>query len=378
MMLSRITIKNFKSIKNSRIDLSDFNVFIGKNNVGKTNFLDCLKFIHEFSLSPYETVINTRGEYDLIVFGRNPNLSISINLIFSNGRRRIKYNLIIDHTHIVKEEIIKGNAYLIQKEGKKLNISSKSDADVHSINVNQNTSALSLYDSQYLSYQKKFRHKEVKDLIDFVKSWRFYHLIPSDMRKTHHIKKTYDIGATGDKISLVLHTLMSEHGEFFREIEETLASGIPEIESLRSPLSNKAPTEAHIAIKEKGFDSLFTQQQMSDGTLTLLAHLLMIYSPQKKGLIGIEEPEDYIHPGLLKFLRDILKSSDTQLMAITHSPYLVDALEPEDVIIVKKIEGTSKYTKATSRKDLMMFLKELTLGGILFSGELEDNTVGKK
>ena len=43
MPLTRLIIKNFKSIKNCDISLSELNVLIGENGTGKTNLLDAIR-----------------------------------------------------------------------------------------------------------------------------------------------------------------------------------------------------------------------------------------------------------------------------------------------------------------------------------------------
>src|SRR5688572_11855568 len=44
MKISRIKIENFRSIKHSEFATTDFNIFIGQNNCGKTNFFEALEF----------------------------------------------------------------------------------------------------------------------------------------------------------------------------------------------------------------------------------------------------------------------------------------------------------------------------------------------
>ena len=39
MKISKIKVKNFRSIKEAELAPSNFNVFVGQNNHGKTNFL---------------------------------------------------------------------------------------------------------------------------------------------------------------------------------------------------------------------------------------------------------------------------------------------------------------------------------------------------
>lgn len=44
MKITRIRIENFRSIKETEFITSDFNIFVGQNNCGKTNFFEALEF----------------------------------------------------------------------------------------------------------------------------------------------------------------------------------------------------------------------------------------------------------------------------------------------------------------------------------------------
>jgi predicted ATPase len=47
MFIKKITLKNFKSFKELSINLNNFNVLIGANNSGKSNFIQVFRFIKD-------------------------------------------------------------------------------------------------------------------------------------------------------------------------------------------------------------------------------------------------------------------------------------------------------------------------------------------
>jgi len=65
--LNKLIIKNYKSIQDIELNLGNLNVFVGPNNAGKSNILDCLKFLAEFILKGTEA-INLRGGFSNIVW----------------------------------------------------------------------------------------------------------------------------------------------------------------------------------------------------------------------------------------------------------------------------------------------------------------------
>jgi predicted ATPase len=71
----------------------------------------------------------------------------------------------------------------------------------------------------------------------------------------------------------------------------------------------------------------------SDGTMKLLAYLIQLNDPTPPPLIGVEEPENFLHP---KLLRELAEECDhaavrTQLIVTTHSPFFIDALSSKQV-----------------------------------------------
>ena len=86
--------------------------------------------------------------------------------------------------------------------------------------------------------------------------------------------------------------------------------------------------------------------------MRLAALLTLLYEPDATGLLGIEEPENELHPRLLTRLAEELgKATETrQLLIATHSPFLLDSFEPEEVWIIHR--GADGYAQATRTADI--------------------------
>ncbi len=77
MGIKRIEIKNFKSFKKLEIDLGRFNVLIGANASGKSNFVQIFKFLRDIANSGLKNAISMQGGIEYL---RNINLGSSENL----------------------------------------------------------------------------------------------------------------------------------------------------------------------------------------------------------------------------------------------------------------------------------------------------------
>ena len=90
--------------------------------------------------------------------------------------------------------------------------------------------------------------------------------------------------------------------------------------------------EKIIKVLEK--DSLeIPLSNMSDGTLRIMAYYVLLYQDNLPTLIGIEEPERNLHPGLLKNVASVVKrlSKKTQVIITTHSSQLLDCFNLEEI-----------------------------------------------
>ena len=82
-------------------------------------------------------------------------------------------------------------------------------------------------------------------------------------------------------------------------------------------------------------------QSASEGTLLVLGVLAVLHLPGAPKLLLLDDIERGLHPSAQKefvsCLREVLKARpDTQIIATTHSPYLVDSFAPEEVNVLSR------------------------------------------
>jgi len=109
----------------------------------------------------------------------------------------------------------------------------------------------------------------------------------------------------------------------------------------------------------------------SDGTLFTLGLLAMLMgdSTESAGskLILIDEIERGLHPKalgeLVRQLRKLTSELDVQILATSHSPYLVDWLEPGEVRLTRLLDdGTATIRSLTDHPDFERWKEEMSPG----------------
>ena len=130
-----------------------------------------------------------------------------------------------------------------------------------------------------------------------------------------------------------------------------------------------------LQIKDAPFEQPILAKFASDGTLKMLSYLTLLYDPEPPQLIGIEEPENYLHPRLLSGLAEECRevSALSQLMITTHSPHFVNELHAEEVwVLYRDEQGFTVCKRTADMQGITDFLKMgAKLGQLWMEGYFE-------
>lgn len=110
--------------------------------------------------------------------------------------------------------------------------------------------------------------------------------------------------------------------------------------------------------------------QMSEGILLVLAYLIVLYLADRPRVLLIEEPENGIHPKRLQEVLAILRQlvseqQHTQIILTTHSPYVLDSFQPEEVTLCRKnADGAISVRRLSESKTVREQIDIFSLGEI--------------
>lgn len=210
-------------------------------------------------------------------------------------------------------------------------------------------------------------------LRDFITGWHLSYLSADAARGRPEAGAEERLSPTGDNLPNVIQYLKEEHPERLDRVFDTLRRRIPRIEKVDSKILDDG--SLLLQVKDAPFSSPVLARFASDGTLKMLAYLTLLYDPDPPKLIGIEEPENYLHPRLLPELAEECGQATerTQLIVTTHSPFFIDPLQPEEVRVLYR--GADGYTRAKRVADMpgiAAFLTEgATLGDLWMEGHFD-------
>ena len=203
------------------------------------------------------------------------------------------------------------------------------------------------------------RHPRVSALRRFITGWHLSYLSADETRGLPEAGPQEHLSSTGDNLPNVIQYLRERHPERLNAILSSLSERIPRLERVDAVLL--ADGRLLLQIKDAPFERPVLAKFASDGTMKMLAYLIMLNDPEPPQLIGIEEPENQLHPRHLAVLAEEFRaaSDKTQVMVTTHSPIFVNALTPEEVwILYRNDQGYTQAQRASDLKGIREFIDE--------------------
>jgi predicted ATPase len=389
-MIKEIRVQNFKSLKDVTLRLGLRNVLVGPNMAGKSNLIEVFRFLTRMVMPGpdlyglVKAVAASGGFSELVWKGGDSSLiaiSISGELLLPpepGSRAEWQYGISVLGDNrgglTVQEEslwlLTTGGRFALVDKAEGERVLKNPDGRVVSRIVDRDRSALEF---EIPDWQGNILRK-------YVGSWRFYRLIPQLMKQPNSTVATSFLNEHGDNLSSWLMMLQTRFPESFAKIKSVTRDAFPEVEDLFTWPTQQATV--FVASREKHLKGPISVWQMSDGQLAFIALLSLVYCPLElgAGLYCIEEPENHLHPRLLETLVELLKQvqddlgpeRSAQVMVSTHSPYLVDKVGLDELVVAERREGTTQFTRPSGKGHLRELLarEEAGLGDLYYSGAL--------
>ncbi len=215
-------------------------------------------------------------------------------------------------------------------------------------------------------------HPEIGKFREFLSGWYFSYFDPKLAKEPSTAGADSHLDREGKNLAKYLQFIEAAHPGELNLILQRIGKKIPGLVGIKTNTSKNK--QLFLEFYCEGYAEPFFQQDMSDGTLKLLAYLLLMEDPNPASLIGIEEPENGLHHQLLSLLATELKNFSNQargpqVLIATHAPDFVDALTPEEVWILSK--GTDGYSSLTCAADIAqvraLFEEGIPMGSLWFS-----------
>jgi len=370
-MISELKIRNFKSLESVDLKLGHFNLLVGANASGKSNFLDALRFLQgagnglsvdEILDGKPATSTNSRwngirGGSQFVAFrqldgstARSVEFVVSIpeTRLYEVRRTDLQYELqfwpgtnkfwqhIVDADKRVWHEDEKVRAVLDIAENQfptGLYASCFNTARAYANALKQRHPSLTPQDAESLNNLEPETFNLdpysifVAHVLDALQDMQFLDPLSEALRK--YSSRVTRLGESGEGFAALIHEIESNGSKpaLLEWLKELRPDEVSDLYALSG-----ADNDFMVAIKEGNTE--FRAAAISEGTLRFIALASAFFQPSMPKVLVIEEIEKGLHPSRLRLLLELMRSQSkrtgTQVFATTHSPTLLNWLTEED------------------------------------------------
>jgi len=380
MKLESIRLKNFRAFKNAEMKhIPNMCVLVGANGVGKSTIFGVFDFLKNLMTSNVNSALarlgGNRGFRE--VRSRNAEGPIEIEIKFRATAKSplATYFVQIDERNgraYVAREVLKyrrgskgqpwkfldfsdGRGSAVTNEEKVL--SNKHFKEVDLKRSEQQT----LKSNDILAIKGLAQFKDfpvVQTLGDLIENWHISDFHINKAREEQQAGYAEHLSKEGENLSVVLQFLYENHRDVFDRILKKIGERVPGVTSVVPKLTD----EGKILLKfsDGSFEDPFLARFVSDGTIKMLAYLVLLNDPQPHPLLCVEEPENQLYPELLEELAEEFRTyanKGGQVMVSTHSPDFLNATNLDEVFVLVKRDGYTTIVRAADDAQITAYMK---------------------
>jgi len=404
-VITRIKIEGFKSLAKVDLALGPFNLFVGANASGKSNFFDALRVLQGIGYGfTIEEILNGKSKsanseiWEPIRGGSAKADFISGNHVDANATiRTIGFEVSLKLSALAQE--VSYSIGISAQSGdiryEKLSLGDKiifegGDNRLENYFLNVQYHREGRNSQPNLKFEKSkpvlhqlLRYSDCSDndrelietCIHALSNMQRFDPSPAILREYSQAQTARRMGERGENFAALLKTISSDdklRSAYVSWLKQLTPFEVDDVTILSGALD-----EPLFAIKERG--NIYPAPILSDGTLRFAALTAAFFQPVMPDIITIEEIENCIHPSRLRLLVELLKSQATpsrQVMATTHSPVILAWLEEKDystTFFCKRDDqtGASVITSLNSIPRFLDLARKQPVGDLFTEGWLE-------
>lgn len=327
-MIAAVSFKNFKALRSTAVQLAPFNLVLGPNGSGKTSLIQALLRLRTLAALPpiRRHELSTAPDGPQIEFAfAAPYDGIRVTL-GCNADELVCNLLVVDHPPGAEE--------------------------------------------MWAALRVKLQS---------IRAYLFDHYAMALPAKPN---ESAELASNGGNLAAVLAGWQAQHPDAFAALQKEFCRQMPEFSSLDVRAGAGGTVELGARLVAEG-GHFVAAENLSQGTLYLLAILTLAFAPKPPAIVCLEEADRGMHPRSLREVRDTLyrlsypaetgmERSPVQVITTTHSPYLLDQFRehPEEVVLASKHGSSAKFERLSDRADIMELMKDAHLGDLWYTGIL--------
>lgn len=371
MSLQSLRIRNFKAVVDSKsVKLGPLTAFIGNNGAGKSSLIEALETYQAIMRDGLDTAmqrwlgiehVRHKAQEAKERMGQVVN-PISFDLALGESPRKVRRLSMTVNNDPAANRMFIASERLTHMDGTW--IERAPGGGTQSYGAGRSVLPLSLDEDQVRA-------------ADEVLAWQFLTLSPERMGlpvPQQRTKGAVRLANDGSNVADFLLDLRRQDVNAFNGIVETMAFVLPYAKDIQPTLtSSEIERKAWLQLSEDTFK--VPGWLLSTGTLRMLALLALLRHPNPPPLIVVEEIENGLDPRsihlIVEEIRSAVLSGATQVIVTTHSPYLLDLLTLEHLVVVERdAQGHPRFIRPADHETLQTWAQEFAPGKLYTMGNL--------
>jgi|GEM_PF-646442 len=388
-MLTKLELQNFKSHRHTEFNFDDsrLQAIVGQNSSGKTSVLQALSCLSQLSIARFAEY-DEYNEYQQEISGIATDIGenkITIGskdmLIIGNG---------FEEKNISQHNFL-SSCRVYRKDGSKN----------WEINRKWQIGNLLIEEAKIREHIRTYIETDENDdfcLINDLKTISSLKLSVNNLVNAGYSEEIIpEIESDGSGLAPTLDYLKNEYPDRFHSLQKMLQQIVPSVRKVGTRRA-KVDIDRQKLIEVDGQSIVINDNQevigqeivldmatgdripasaISEGTMLTLGLLTVLMNPQQPNLVLLDDIEQGLHPKaqreLITAFKQIIQANpNLQIIFTTHSPYIIDELEPSQVHVLSNSKNGFTHTKRLDEHPDIEWAKQTLTTGEFWDAEGED------
>jgi predicted ATPase len=370
-MLEKVELHNFKSHRSTHLSLDDsrLHALVGQNSSGKTSVLQALYYLSKINTVSLETIFRYQKSPEFIATMGQDNISVTGSGFWEDQNNRESWNA----------------SYTFRK---------RTDNDWSSPKVSFRVGQHNKTAQTYTVLDSPSTKLIMRALANTVN----LKLVAANLAKAAYSEAIIpQLEFDGSGLAPTLDYLRNEAPDRFQTLQEMLKQIVPGVRKVGVKRA-KVTVNRQRLIEVDGKSISYEESQevvgqevvldmnsgdripahaISEGTMLALGLLTVLMNPQQPNLVLLDDVEQGLHPKaqreLITVFKHIIKANpNLQIIFSTHSPYIVDELNPSQVHVLSNTNSGFTIAKRLDEHPDVEWAKQTLTTGEFWDAEGED------
>ncbi|MBA3846432.1 MAG: AAA family ATPase [Planctomycetes bacterium] len=374
MPIARVTIANYRSIRDLRLPLARVTVLLGANGCGKTNCYRALRLMHAAAAGRLaETFAEEGGMPSALWAGRrkqHETVRMSVGVEFERYSYSLACGLPTPKAYGLPNDM-RRSMFLLDPEVKEEDITVRIEGVARPVPMCQRRhqavtmrdpdgrretigDPLDVGESVLAQIADPSRYGELTLVRRFLLDWRFYHQFRTDaqspLRESRLGIRSPVLASDGLNLAAALQTIV-EIGGHPDVLDEAIDGAFP---GARLRVLRDEAGRMELEYSQPGVQRAFSARELSDGTLRFLCLTAALLTPRPPVFLVLNEPETSLHRDLLPALAGMITRAGArgQVLVTTHDDGLARRLAEDGAEIHRLEKNDEKGTRLVGATDL--------------------------